>query len=283
MKASSPRLKHLLFIGCYAIIASNLLLIILKSFDFEMRVQEILCHAIWGWLFGTGFVISLGTLSVRSWRLYRIFVHSWKPGSFLSDSKLITCVLLLVVINIVISIMWTVIAPYSAVTIKTETVEEGVRVVTLAITCSCQGICYMMFGIEMGYLGSILLSTATLTLLTRNIRRKNFSTISLRALVYTLVVVLFVGFPAHILLIIYKFRVWSVVEIYLVLNMITFLFLIFDFTPPLITPIRQKFCSHHQKISSRHQSGKCLMSLDVGLATPTSYASPSQRVKCFVY
>ena len=208
--------------------------------------------------------------------LYRIFVHRWKPGSFLSDSKLITCVLLLVVINIVISIMWTVIAPYSAVTIKTETVEEGVRVVTLAITCSCQGICYMMFGIEMGYLGSILLSTATLTLLTRNIRRKNFSTISLRALVYTLVVVLFVGLPAHTLLIIYRFWVWSVVEIYLVLNMITFLFLIFDFTPPLITLIRQILLSpsKNQLSPSEWQASH----VSGGLAIPTSYASPSQRV-----
>jgi len=277
VKASSPRLKHLLFVGCYVIIACNLLLVILKSFNFERKVHGILCHAIWGWLFGTGFVVSLGTLSVRTWRLYRIFVHSWKPGSFLSDSKLITCVLLLVLINVLNSIVWTAIpeARYNAEIVKAETLEAGMRAVILATTCSCQDVCYIMFGIEMGYLGLILLSTATLSLLTRNIRRKNFSTISLRVLVYLLVVVLFVGFPAHFLLIIYKLQVWSVVEICLTLNMVTFLFLIFDFAPPLIPLMREKFCFHNLSSNS-------LTSPKVGLATATNCGS-SQRAKSFVY
>ena len=282
IKASSPRLKHLLFFGCYVIIASDLLLITLKSFDIEKRVQGILCHAIWGWLFGTGFVVCLGTLSVRSWRLYRIFVHSWKPGSFLSDSKLITCVLLLVLVSVVISIVWTVIAPYNAVTVETETVEAGMRMVILQTTCSCQkGVCYVMFSIELGYLGFILLSTVTLTFLTRNIRRKNFSTISLRVLVYLLVVVLLAGVPAHFLLTMMEDKVpmwsmWSVVVICLTLNMVIFLFLIFDFAPPLMPLMKENFCSHNQ-------SGKHLFSPTVGPTFSTTYASPSLRVKSFVY
>ena len=277
MKASSPRLKHLLFFGCYVIVACNLLLVILKSFNFEKRVHGILCHVIWGWLFGIGFVVSLGTLSVRTWRLYRIFVHSWKPGSFLSDSKLITCVLLLVLINVLNSIVWTAIPEvrYNAEIVKAETVEAGMRAVTLATICSCQDVCYIMFGIEMGYLGLILLSTTTLSLLTHNIRRKDFSTISLRVLVYLLVVVLFAGFPAHFLLIIYKLQVWSVVEICLTLNMVTFLFLIFDFAPPLIPLMREKFCFHNLSSNS-------LTSLKVGLATATNCGS-SQTAKSFVY
>ena len=282
IKASSPRLKHLLFFGCYVIIASDLLLITLKSFDIEKRVQGILCHAIWGWLFGTGFVVCLGTLSVRSWRLYRIFVHSWKPGSFLSDSKLIACVLLLVLVSVVISIVWTVIAPYNAVTVETETVEAGMRMVILQTTCSCQkGVCYVMFSIELGYLGFILLSTVTLTFLTRNIRRKNFSTISLRVLVYLLVVVLLAGVPAHFLLTMMEDKVpmwsmWSVVVICLTLNMVIFLFLIFDFAPPLMPLMKENFCSHNQ-------SGKHLFSPTVGPTFSTTYASPSLRVKSFVY
>ena len=276
IKASSPRLKHLLFVGCYVIIASDLLLITLKSFDIEKRVQGMVCHAIWGWLFGTGFVVCFGTLSVRSWRLYRIFVHSWKPGSFLSDFKLISCVLLLVLVSVVISIVWTVIAPYNAVTIKTETLEAGMRMVKLATTCNCQNVCYVLFGIELGYLGFILLSTVTLTVLTRNIRRKDFSTISLRVLVYLLVVVLLAGGPGHVLLIIYKVPVWRIVVICLTLNAVTLLFLLFDFAPPLMPLMKEKFCSHKQ-------SGKHLMSPTVVLTGSTSYASPSQRVNSFVY
>ena len=276
IKASSPRLKHLLFVGCYVIIASDLLLITLKSFNIEKKVQGDLCHIIWGWLFGTGFVVCLGTLSVRSWRLYRIFVHTWNPGSFLSDSKLITCVLLLVLISVVFSIVWTAVAPYNAITDKTETVEAGMRIVMLGTTCNCKKKCFMMFSIELGYLGFILLTTVTLTFLTRNIERKNFSTISLRVLVYLLVVVLLAGFPGHFLLNIFNEPVWAVVVICLTLNMVTLLFLIFDFASPLMPLMKEIFCSYKQ-------SGKYLTSPKIGVTRSNSCASPPKREKSFIY
>ena len=124
IKASSLKLKHLLFLGCYLLIASTLLYIVLKAFQFETGVQGIICHLVWGWMFWIGSVMSLGALSVCSWRLYRIFAYTWRPGPGLSNIKLSIFVLFLVLVCVIISTVWTAIDPLTVDIIKTESLAS---------------------------------------------------------------------------------------------------------------------------------------------------------------
>ena len=250
IKASSLKLKHLLFIGCYLLIASTLLYIVLKAFQFETGVQGIICHLVWGWMFWIGSVMSLGSLSVCLWRLYRIFVYSWRPGPGLSNIKLSIFVLFLVLVCVIISTVWTAIDPLSVDIIKTErTVSDGVRMITLEPICRCHRFCVVWYSMYLGYVAFMILVTVTLTFLTGSIRFENFSTNALRLHVYLLALTAYVGIPGYVLLLINGLQDLSFAALCLLMNTIIFLFLIFVFLPPLVPLLRTKCYSWYHSFT----------------------------------
>ena len=250
IKASSLKLKHLLFIGCYLLIASTLLFIVLKAFHFEDRTQGIICHVVWGWMFWIGSVLSLGALSVCSWRLYRIFVYSWRPGPGLSNIKLSLLVLFLVLVCVIISTVWTALDPLHVFIIKMEAfTPDGVRMVTLEPICQCRRFCVVWYSMYLGYIAFLILAAVTLTFLTGNIRFKNFNTTGLQLHVYLLALTAYVGIPGYAVLLINGLQDWSFAVLCLLLNTVIFLFLILVFLPPLVPLLRAKCCSRYHSFT----------------------------------
>ena len=241
IKASSLKLKHLLFLGCYLLIASTLLYIVLKAFQFETGVQGIICHLVWGWMFWIGSVMSLGALSVCSWRLYRIFAYAWRPGPGLSNIKLSIFVLFLVLVCVIISTVWTAIDPLTVDIIKTESLApDGVRMVILEPICRCHRFCVVWYSMYLGYVAFMILVTVTLTFLTGSIRFENFSTNALRLHIYLLALTAYVGIPGYAVLLINGLQDWSFAVLCLLMSTIIFLFLFFVFLPPLVPLLRTK-------------------------------------------
>ena len=107
VKASSYKLAQLTFIGCYSFIFAVITHTSLLGY-MDVILPMTVCRL---WHVVTAF-ISLGTtlisgsLCVRTWRLYRIFIHFRKPGKFLSDKILITGVLLCVCFDLVVSVIY---------------------------------------------------------------------------------------------------------------------------------------------------------------------------------
>ena len=113
VKATSPKLIHLAFLGGYVFIATILIMNILLSWavDFGPEIDAAICQTIWAWGLPLSFTLAIGIVTMKTWRLYRIFVHYLDPGKFLSNPALTLAVLLLASVDIAIAVIWTAVDP----------------------------------------------------------------------------------------------------------------------------------------------------------------------------
>ena len=243
IKATSPKLNHFAFIGCYIFIAGALLYTTYRGIRLlDSNIRGGFCHAIWSWLFPIGYTLLFATIGVRTWRLYRIFTHYLDPGKFISNPVLFTFVLGLVSVDVIIGITWSVVDPLKVRITRTTVTEDGVRNFVLQRDCFCDYYYYWLVTI-MGFKMLTLLVVIVLALLTRNIPNKNFATNSLRVFVYLLGIVLTLGFSLYYLTLF--FLSTSVYADYIVLcvllNVTLFLTLSLVFIPPLLPLLREKW------------------------------------------
>ena len=242
IKATSPKLNHFAFIGCYIFIAGALLFTVYSGIRLlDGNVRGAFCQAIWSWLFPIGYTLLFATIGVRTWRLYRIFTHYLDPGKLISNPVLLTFVLGLVSVDVVIGIIWSVLDPLEVRITRTTVTEDGVRNLVLQRLCFCDYYYYWL-GTIMGYKMLTLLAVIVLALLTRNIRNKDFATSSLRVFVYLLGFVVTLGFCLYYLTL---FLTTSVYADYIVLcvfiNVNVFLTLSLVFLPPIVPLLREKW------------------------------------------
>jgi hypothetical protein len=110
VKASSPRLAHLLFIGCYLAIGGTVLYT--NTYVF-IRISEgtkvlFISHCvILQWTVTLINPLVFGTLCVKTWRVYCIFYkyNSWLT-EYLNDKILLIVVLLLCALKVLLNILW---------------------------------------------------------------------------------------------------------------------------------------------------------------------------------
>ena len=114
LRASQPKLSQLAYIGCYVSLLTVVSYIIAESFSVDSSTRCALYHVL---NFGSFVAVTLllGTVCVKTWRIYRIFV-SWKnPGWLISDKALIAFILVFLVIDILVNILWIAIDPFRPV------------------------------------------------------------------------------------------------------------------------------------------------------------------------
>ena len=119
IRARSSNFTHFIFSGCYLLILSAILETMrsanLTGFnDIQSRSSLIfvgtLCNTVfWSLTIGTSLVF--GTVCVLSWRIYRIFTHFTNPGYFIGDPFLVLLIVVLVILNSVLLLMWSIIDP----------------------------------------------------------------------------------------------------------------------------------------------------------------------------
>ena len=236
IRASSYRLSQLSFIGCYIITISTVCFTVQKAAPTSSVNTTALC-GIQAWCLPIGLTLILGTVTAKTWRLYRIFVHLRKPGIFLSDWVLIIVVLALVTVDIVLCTVWTTVFPFTTEHLETITGHEiEVRVV-------CQSNNYIIWFTTLTlYQGLIMFVALTLSILTKSIRHTSFKTKPVTFLVYFLTPTLLLGL--HIYMILKKTGIYGVNAEYAVLSLTlnTILYLCFGFLffPPLLSLMREK-------------------------------------------
>ena len=111
VKSSTLPFLHVMYIGFYCINFSLHVYFIQKSFSVSSESYLYFCH-IFFLTFPVGSVLVMGTVLMRTWRLYRIFVHFRNPGKFLSNYILIAIVFGLASVEIVICIFWYILDPF---------------------------------------------------------------------------------------------------------------------------------------------------------------------------
>ena len=109
VKATSPKLIHMVFLGGYVFIAIFMLLNIAWATDFGPEIDAPIYQIVWAWGLPLSFTLTVGIVTLRTWHLYRIFMHYLDPGKFLSYPALTLTVLLIASesVDVVIAIIWT--------------------------------------------------------------------------------------------------------------------------------------------------------------------------------
>ena len=238
VRASSYLLGQLAFMGCYFIVVCFVSFTVQKTASMSTAIDITLLCEMQIWCIPLGLTLILGTVTAKTWRLYRIFVHFKKPGMLLSDHILIVAVLLMTAVDIVLCVIWTTQFPFSVMHHETITTEK----IEVQVECSSK-LYHLWFGVLTFYQGLIMFFALILALLTINIRHESFKTKSVTLLVYTLTITLSLGFPMYFILNNGK-GFASVNAGYAVLSLtyIAILYLCFTllFFPPILSLLRVK-------------------------------------------
>ena len=237
IKASSYRLSQLIFIGCYALVLSTFALTIEKTSSYSSVSIPSLC-AIQAWCLPISLTLILGSVTLKTWRLYRIFVHLKKPGKLLSDWSLIIMVLLLVGVDVVVCLSWTIAFPFTI--LRHETIQ-GINEIDVTVECDSEHY-FAWFGALTLFQGLLMLTALALALLTKGIRHESFKTKAVVLLVYFLTITLLLGLPTYFIL-----QVTNVsgpnteyAVLALTLNIVLYLCFSLLFFPPVLSLLRAK-------------------------------------------
>ena len=242
IKASSPKINHLAYCGCYFLMIAFLLYTIEEAWAMNDVHNGRLCHALWAIFFPFGFTLAFGAVGVRTWRLYRIFNHYLNPGRFISEKALFIIVFLLLGVDVVIAVVWTAIDPFVVgVRMESRMTNDGLgRLFLIRRDCTSRYYFYW-FAIVYVYRFIELGAVFILALLTRNIRNKSFETKRLQGLIYGMTMAFVFGFALYLFVLMQSdVDNHSFVVLAIVVNTMVLLYLGCIFAPPVYPLLKEK-------------------------------------------
>ena len=255
IKAVSPQLNHLIFLGCYVILGSVLLDTTDAAFTPEDTFWHLfLCYTV-VWLENIGIAFVFSTLFVKYYRLYLVFLKTYDHRSNLSNGKLSLIAVALVFIEFAILAIWVPFRPLeiiSTVDLDHTTEPPIYREKRICVTTDVG----RWFTIATStYLALLILAVVTLSILNRRIKQRDFNTTAAtNFLVYLYILLLSILLPT-----VYIDSNYGNIDLkYGIINALyltfTVLCLIFLFTPPLLLRNQRSrkysLASQLQKISN---------------------------------
>ena len=243
IKATSPLLNQFIYVGCYLSIVGTLLYYIYQAIPLSDEVAGIMCHAVWVWIIPIGYILIIGTLIARTWRLYRIFVHFLKPGRLISNPVLSIIVFGLLFVYIIIGAAWTITDP-----LKMEIISKTIIVTEDALSkklirrvCRGSQFFYGWIGITFVYLFLLMVPLVALSLLTMRILTRNFTTKALRVLAYLLGFIFMLCIPIFLFLHDDGNIHRPFIVLAFLLNSVTFLCFALVFLPQILALLKEKY------------------------------------------
>lgn len=181
VKASSPSLNHLVFLGCYIWgIVAIVFVLVLKTLglsDFVFIGNT--CHALFVWMMPTALTLTFATLMAKTWRIYRIFIHFRRPGPLISNKALVTIVLIQLGIDAITGTVWSIVSPLRLEIVKGGSyINEGGETI-IPRMCVYSNV-EIFVPIITGYKFVQIAILFALCLMTRSIKVRNYNTVSLR-------------------------------------------------------------------------------------------------------
>lgn len=247
VKASDPKLTHFAFSGAYLLVFALMLHLFLQVKEHPDHVAGSVCHAVWVWMLPMGFTLLIGTVIIRTWRLYRIFTHYMYPGRFISTTALVTMLAVFMSVDIIIAVIWTATDPRTLI-ITRETIQNGPATELVTIrTCRSQYDSVWETILSL-YRATLLVVMVTLTFLTCHIPIRTFATTSLRVFSYSFTTTFGIGFTLYYFFMYFAsttFRLNANIlnaVLYTSTNIMLFLSILCVFGPPLLPILRGQPC-----------------------------------------
>ena len=199
IKAISPILSVVIFIGCYMESLAAILRTIVYAFSIPTVAYQVVC-CLEIWLGSTGLNLVLSTVLLKLARIYRIFTYFGKTGKIWSDVSLLFMVLSInFPVNLYLAIWFAVETPMQkrAMITRTDVVPPFIEVTNRCYSENFQVLLIILF------IPSIILLFIVIifALLTRKINRANFKdTKKITAYVVLIFVTIVFALPAWKLL-----------------------------------------------------------------------------------
>ena len=240
VKAASPNITHFAYAGCYLLAIG--MLYYASSIGYITEGSESgnwHCRISFGLFFPIGLTFIFGSILVRTWRLYRIFVHSFKSGNNLSDDVLIGVICFLPLIDLANFILWVWLDPLEVSTILVDTTvndDTGMTIETVYVVCDSDWYS-VWFGVIFVYKFIEVFPVLFLSMMTHSIRDKEFSTKQVGAFVFTSSLMILITAPLYIVSALNRNDiVWLTVNILLLCLLIT-IFLLLSLVMLFLRPI----------------------------------------------
>ena len=242
IKAQSTQLNHFIFAGTYLFILGSLLYLQIKRETLDQMSASIICHATWPWVLSIGFTLIVGTVTVREWRVYRIFVHYRRPGPFISNTALVVMVLLQLLVDLAISVVWSLLDPIQATVTAEEVREEG-GAVFIQIERSCISSNTLIWACSLITWKVLqLLSMFNLALLNRKVKNKDFSTQNVQVASYLLTLATVLGSILYLSLFLNRSNIlWNFVVLCSVFIIIIGVCYCSILLPPVLRAVQRKY------------------------------------------
>ncbi len=256
VKASCPTLSHFVYIGCYVILFAVVIYTLTQAFEFKYRTYNALCNTT-VWSVSLGLTLMLGTVCLKTWRLYDIFEISsrhFSTSAKLSNRVLVIGVFILILIDITICVIWSSVDP--PVQHKTQSFEtiHGDRFVAMKYTCQSKGhLEAIMAPLLVLYKLLLLACSAYLAFLTRRIRMELFKTRNVTRLAYLFCLVGALGLPAFFVTQHLGKDTAAYAILCTLLSLLVILCVLFLFLPPLLPKLKTKVSSCLPALNKQQQ------------------------------
>ena len=251
IKASSPPLNHLIFSGCYLMVTCITICAIQGAFPpRNLVIGGVLFNTVL-WSSNISFGLVLGTICMKTWRLYQIFTGFRNPGSFLSNPVLIIAVLLILLPLLILCTIVTIIDP--------ALYKEERRIVTHGnlppvIEVRAQWVFSWSYVIAGLYFAILFTCALCFSILSRHVKRSDFkSTKSINFLLYSIILLSGIGLPLYWIAVNLH---WNVHISYFFLcgtsNALLFVWLLFLFLPSIIPLAKEKWPNKWERIFEKY-------------------------------
>lgn len=238
VKATSPRLTHLIYVGCYLLTVAAITTILLQALPSSHVHYPFMCTLdLWALL--CGLTLVLATVCAKTWRLYRIFVHYLDPGQWLSDKVLLVYILVVTGISVALCLSWSVASPLR----KEEIRSTDGNKINVQAQCT-SNFFFEWYGAALGYITIIMTFTVILAILTRGVKHTYFRTKAVILFIYALAILLGIGIPISVILTVENTHSYAPYVVHmLTVDLIVCICIALLFLPPLTPLLKEKHSS----------------------------------------
>lgn len=245
VKASSPKLLQAAYAGAYIHALSMLFYISFFVGELSPAVGNLLCKAVWIWFLPIGFTMMMGIITLRAWRLYRIFTHYLNPGKFISNTALMIILSFLVLADVVLAIIRTFIDQMNFQFVEINT-PKTTKIDYFLVDQTCVSSQPLVWIVVYAYKFGLCSVMIVISILTHRIPNQTFSTKLLRVFSYIYSLTFAIGFSLYYFYVFLDSRSNTDFHIFSVMLFVFFsAFICLILAPPLFPVIRHKLKMFH--------------------------------------
>lgn len=184
VKASSFKLLHVAYVGCYLMIFALVCYVTSESLTSEKQMAtKCALYMVLNCTMLYGLTLIFSTVIAKTWRIYRIFVHYLDPGALISDKVLFAFIFACLLPETLALLAWGIVSPLHPEH-RTNIDQRKERTV-------CTNSNYLLWFLPLlSYNGFLILLSCFLALLCHRIQNRFFKANNIIVLVYLLVIVL---------------------------------------------------------------------------------------------